>query len=385
MGAASATLSTAPPAASTTTTLSPAATILKGMTLRQKAAQVLLLGFEGSVLMPTTTDLLAYGPPGGLLIMGYNVTGPDQLQELIFALQEGAASSGLPVGLLIAVDQEGGTVQRIHEGAPDLPPARELGDNSSPTEAGRLASETAQALLELGVNMNLAPVADVVSDPRSFLYSRTFGDDPRIVADFVRAITQSFTEEGLITVAKHFPGHGSAPGDTHGEAVVSDADETTFETVHLPPFRAALTAGAECVMVAHLIADAYDPKEPASLSPAVIEGLLRGDLGFTGVVVSDDLEMAAVSEAGAAADGDAEAGAAAAGDAEDPGEIAVRALQAGCDLLISTGPLERQKAMIDAIEGAVLEGTLDRERLDQAVSRVVELKLRHGITPLRVP
>jgi beta-N-acetylhexosaminidase len=352
--------------APTTTTLPPSKQILAGMTLRQKAAQVLLLGFSGTTLTESTSALLQAGPPGGLLLLGYNVSGAGQLRALTAALQEAAASTGPPVGLLIAVDQEGGAVQRIHEGVPDLPSARSLGERSTVAEAERLATETALGLLSLGVNMNLAPVADVVSDRGSFLYDRTFGGDPALVSNYVRGVTKAFETQGLIAVVKHFPGHGSATGNTHGETVASEADKATFQTIHLPPFRAAIAAGAEGVMVSHIIAGAYDPDTPASLSALVVGGLLREELGFTGVVITDDLDMVA------AASTSAETGA-------GPGVLAVAALTAGCDLLISTGTLEQHLVMVDAITAAVQSGKLDLSRLDDAVGRILDLKLRHGI------
>jgi len=341
------------------------------MTLRQKAAQVLLLGFEGTTLTSDTRLLLADSPPGGFLILARNVTGAAQLRALTAALQVAAAAAGPAAGLLLAVDQEGGAVQRVRDGVPTVPAARELGDDSTPAEAARLAAETADALLKLGVNMNLAPVADVVVERESFLYERTYSGDSKRVAAFVAGVTEAYSRAALITAVKHFPGHGSAAGDTHGQAVISETTRADFESIHLPPFRAAFAAGAEAVMMAHIIATAYDPDRPASLSNSVIEGLLRADLAFEGVVISDDLEMAA------ALDG-SRAGTASV-DTAGLGEASVSALEAGCDLLISTGPLARQRAMVDAIAGAAATGRLSLDRLDQAVLRVLELKLRHGI------
>jgi beta-N-acetylhexosaminidase len=354
-----------PTTASTTTstTLAPAARILQGMTLRQKAAQVLLLAFDGTTVLPSTSGLLADGPPGGFLLLSNNVTGAAQLLSLTAALQEEAAAAGSQVGLFIAVDQEGGPVRRIREGVTSVPAARTLGDTSSPAEAGGLAAVTAEELLALGVNMNLAPVADVVSDPDSFLYRRSYGGDPALVAGFAAAVTQAFVDNGIIAVVKHFPGHGSAPGDSHSGAVVSTAGEAEFRTVHLPPFAASIEAGAECVMVGHIVATAYDSDAPASRSARVIEGLLRTELGFAGVVVADDLEMEAAGS-----------------DSETyPGGTAVAALSAGCDLLISAGPLARQQVLLDAIVDAVGTERLSQERLDEAVLRILALKLRHGI------
>jgi beta-N-acetylhexosaminidase len=357
--------------APTTEQLTPAEMILHEMTLREKAAQVLLLAFDGTTLLPATERLLAETPPAGLLLLSWNVVEAEQLAALTAALQDAATAGGSKVRLFIAADQEGGPVQRIRSGAPIIPAARVLGEAYSLEEARRLAQETAGCLLELGVNMNLAPVADVVSDPDSFLYRRTYGGDPTLVSDFVEAVAGASLRAGLIPVVKHFPGHGSASGDTHGEVVISEATQTEFATNHLLPFKAAFAAGVECVMVAHIVVTTYDPDRPASLSSAVVEGLLRDGLGFSGLVVADDLEMAAA--AGTNPGGNSSGG-------SDIGELAVSALEAGCDLLISTGTLQRQQMMMDAIVEAVESGRLTKERLDEAVLRMLETKLRHGLT-----
>lgn len=351
------------------------------MTLKEKAAQVMLLAFGGTTLLPATEALLTETPPGGLLLMSDNVVSPAQLGALTTALQNAAAAGGSRAGLLVAVDQEGGPVQRIRTGVPNVPAARVLGEEASLAETMRLADETAGCLLRLGVNMNLAPVADVVSDSGSFLYRRTYGGDPTRVADYVEAVTMAYVRAGLIPVVKHFPGHGSASGNTHGQVVTSSATQAEFATTHLLPFKAAFAAGVECVMVAHLVVDAYDPDRPASLSEEVVQGLLRDALGFSGVVVTDDLEMIAapgmLDEDGMLPrEGPATR-------AADIGDLAVCALAAGCDLLISTGSLERQLKMRDAIVEAAEQGRLSRERLDKAVLRVLELKVRHGLLRFR--
>jgi beta-N-acetylhexosaminidase len=355
---------------STTTTLSKAQTAIEGLSLRQKAAQVLLLSFSGTTLSETTTGVLQDGPPGGLLMMGGNVETAAQVCSLTASLQETAAATGSPVGLIIAVDQEGGTVQRIKDGAPVIPTARSLGSGSTPVQATRLANATAVALLNMGVNMNLAPVADVVSDQASFLYDRTYSGDPNVVSPFVAAVVEGYQDYGLISVVKHFPGHGSGTGNTHSGAVVSDLDKTQFESVHLPPFQAAIGARVEGVMMSHIIAKAYDSVNPASASPSIVIDLLRGQLGFDGLVLTDDLRMAAAS-AGASSKSEGEA------------QAAVAALTAGCDLLILTEATSNQKAVLDAIVAAVEDGTLSQSRLEDAVLRVLALKFRYGILPPR--
>ena len=231
----------------------PAEQILGRMTLRQKAAQTLLLTFEGDeTVLPGTEQILAAGPPGGFLLLSRNVAGVAQLTSLTGALQSAAGKIEPGIGLFIAVDQEGGSVQRIHSGVPRVPSARRLAEDSDTADAVQLATETAKGLLALGVNMNLAPVADVVSDPKSFLYSRSYSGDPTVVVDFVKVVTAAYEKNGLIAVVKHFPGHGSATGDSHSQVIISTASQVDFAKIHFRPFKAAMAAGAEGVMVGHL-------------------------------------------------------------------------------------------------------------------------------------
>ncbi len=177
----------------------------------------------------------------------------------------------------------------------------------------------------------------------------------------------------MITVVKHFPGHGSAPENSHTSAPVSAATADEFATLHLPPFRAAIVAGASGVMLGHFVVPAYDELHPASQSAAIIEDLLRKDLGFEGLAVSDDLEMSAAA---------GRAGEIGTATPALLGEAAVAALAAGCDLLITTGTFERQLIIRQAIVDAVTGGSLSEERLDQAVERILALKAAHSL-PLR--
>lgn len=380
------TVTTAAPA-TTTTTISQARVALAGMTLRQKAAQVLLLTFSGTTLTANTADLLATGPPGGLLILGHNVEDPEQMQTLTSSLQQAAAASGLLMGLFIAVDEEGGKVQRIKQGAPELASARTMGTDSTPGRAYELARLTGRSLLAQGINMNLAPVADVVDDDSSFLYDRTFSGDTQIVSDFVSAIVQATQAQGVISVVKHFPGHGSAAGNTHTEDAISGAAQQDYESIHLPPFSAAIAAGVEGVMMAHIVAAPYDAQDPASISRAVVEGLLRGRLGFQGLVVTDDISMAAVlskMDAPAPQPGDTEL-------TEDEITIGkeiegvVAALNAGCDLIILTELETKATAVLDGLVAAIEQGAVSQTRLDEAVLRILDLKHRYAIIAPEIP
>ncbi len=199
---------------------------------------------------------------------------------MIAFFQDAAERGGSPVRLLIAVDQEGGTVQRIREGVTDIPAARTLGSTSTPAKAGEIADTDGDgALRDLGVNMNLAPVADVVKKKGEFLYGRTYSGDPERVAEYVTAVTEAFGDKGLITVLKHFPGHGSASGNTHSAAVISTATREEFENVHLVPFEAGIEAGAEGVMVGPRRGQGLRREAPGLLVRSVVEDLLREAAG----------------------------------------------------------------------------------------------------------
>jgi beta-N-acetylhexosaminidase len=334
---------------------SAAQAVLEGMTLEEKAGQVVVLAFNGKTLTDTVAGLMEEYRPAGFLLMGANISGDGQLRSLTAALQAKAAEAGLQLPLFIAVDQEGGTLQRIRGSAPDMPSARSLGAQSTPAEAADLARRTGRVLLSLGVNMNLAPVADVVWG-ESFIRSRSYSGDPAVVSEFVSAVVTAYQEAGLIAVVKHFPGHGSSEGNPHNSEVFSYASSELFEAVHLPPFEAAIAAGAKAIMVSHITVTAYDGARPASQSEAVVTGLLRGRLGYDGLVVTDSIRMAASAD---------KIGIAAA---------AVEALDAGCDLLLVRDIPERQRKVIETVAEAVRTGWLSEERLDEAVLKVLETK-----------
>ena len=190
------------------------------------------------------------------------------------------------------------------------------------------------------------------------------------MASYVSAITKAYNKEGLITVIKHFPGHGSATGNSHVDAIASDATREEFESIHLVPFQAGIDAGAEGVIVGHIVANAYDPKHPGSSSTKVIEQLLREQMGFKGLVVSDAVEMTAARM---------ESGALGSATAQEAADTAVACLKAGCDLLLSTSTLKRQLVIVDTIVSAVKSGEVPLSRLNEAVLRVLELKARHGL------
>lgn len=319
------------------------------------ALQVLLPGFAGTTLPDDYRDLLADGL-GGVCYFGSNTAdGPTALAAL------SAAITAANPAAVVAVDEEGGDVSRLHTRAPSpVLGAAALGaaDDVALTEA--VGRRVGRELAAVGVTLDLAPDADVNSDPRNpVIGTRSFGADPERVADHVAAWTRGLQSTGVAGCAKHFPGHGDTATDSHLDVPRVDVDADTLGSRELVPFDAAVRAGVASVMTSHIVVPALDPERPATLSPTVLR-VLREVLDFDGVVVSDALDMAGAS----AATGIPEA--------------AVRALAAGCDLLC-LGP-DKPAALVlevrDAIVAAVADGRLDRDRLAEAAGRVAALGVR---------
>ncbi len=283
---------------------------------------------------------------GGITLFAYNVRDPEQLATLTARLR-GAG------GLLVSIDEEGGDVTRLEAGSGSSYPGNfALGRVDDPALTADVAAAIAGELAAVGVNMNLAPVADVNSNPLNPVIGvRSFGADPELVARHVEAFVAGTQRQGVAACAKHFPGHGDTAVDSHLDLPVVEGE---LETALLP-FRAGIAAGVRAVMTGHLLVRALDD-QPATLSRRILTGLLRDELGFEGLVVTDALEMRAIS-AGAGVE-----------------EGAVRALAAGADLLCLGHDLHEDavEAVLRAIVAAVRDGRLPPERLEEAAGRVAD-------------
>jgi len=256
---------------------------------------------------------------GGIILFARNLEGPEQVWELTRDLQQEARAAGDPP-LLIAVDQEGGPVQRLKAPFTLIPPARELGLSSTPAQVEALTRTVGRELALVGINMNLAPVLDVARTPGCPLWERSFGADPEKVATLGAAAIRGFWAGNVLPVAKHFPGLGDTALDSH-QALPTAQDPDPERAADLLPFSRAVALGVPAVMTAHLTVPAWDSL-PATLSSVALQDRLRQRLGFEGVIITDDLEMGAI------------AGAAAVPDA------ACQALAAGADLLLVCSPGE---------------------------------------------
>ncbi|SNQ48156.1 putative Beta-N-acetylglucosaminidase [Frankia canadensis] len=280
-----------------------------------------------------------------------NIVGPAQVRGLTAGLQSASA-----IPLLVAADQEQGPVLRIRDGVTLLPDQMAQGAGGLVDDARDAARVTGADLRGLGVNVDFAPDADVNTNPANpVIGERSFGDDPAAVARFTAAAVRGFSSAGVAAAAKHFPGHGSTSVDSHLDLPLVTASRERLAAVDLAPFRSAIAAGVPMVMVGHLLVPALDAATPTSLSTATVTTLLRHELGFDGVVVTDALNMAAITKR------------------YSPGEAAVRAVLAGVDLLLMPPDLVAAR---DGLLGAVRSGRVPAGRVDESVRRVLRLKWR---------
>jgi beta-N-acetylhexosaminidase len=350
----------------TATTESLAQKLLSGMTLEQRVGQVFMLGFEGTTLNGSNRVLIHDLHLGGVTLFARNIESGPQLAKLNADLQTVAD----PFPMFVSVDQEGGLVVRVTQGATIFPGNMAVGATGDAALARQVAEASADELLAMGVNMSLAPVVDVNTNPLNPVIGvRSFGSDVSDVERMGQETVNGLQGRGVSAVAKHFPGHGDTGVDSHQDLPVVPHTLGRLQSTEFKPFEAAMQAGVDGIMTAHLYLPAIEPEanRPATLSRAVLTGLLREQLGYQGLVLTDALDMEAIKRNRTAA------------------EAVVEAFEAGADMLLVAGITAEDRAQLaegpPALLEAVRSGRVSEERLDASVLRVVEAKLRRGVIP----
>lgn len=327
------------------------------MTLEQKVAQLFIVTpealVEGVSQVTQAGDMTREGvtahPVGGIVYFAQNLLDPEQTTTMLANVKQFYADAG-NVAPFIAVDEEGGTVVRVADN--EAFGAQDVGDTEA---AKRAAEQIADYLMPLGFNLDFAPVADVVDPLRSDTMGlRSLSSDAAVAADMVRAEVEGFRDKKMLCCAKHFPGIGAAAGDSHEGAITIEATNEELETVDLVPFRAAIEAGVPMIMVGHVsLPSIVGDSTPAPLSSAVVQGMLRDSLGYTGIIVTDSLSMGAIT------------------NYYTPAEAAVAALKAGCDVPLMP---ERFDEAYQGVLNAVQAGELTEERIDESLIRILAAK-----------
>lgn len=328
------------------------------LSLAEKVGQLFMVGIEGTQVTPELAAWTATYGWGGVIIFGRNVESPAQLLCLTQGLQAAAPARGHRP-LLIAVDQEGGRVARLKAPFTTFPTPATVGQAGSEQLAYHVGAAIATELRAVGINMDMAPVLDVLTNPaNTVIGDRAFGTDPQCVARQGVACMRGMHAAGVLAVGKHFPGHGDTRLDSHVALPVSERTVSQLQACEILPFQEAIAAGLQAIMTAHVIYKAWDSHQPATLSSSILTGILREEMRFPGVIISDDLGMAAVSET------------------LPWEEIPLRALRAGVDLLLICHHRQRQEQAYARVLSAVQHGEWPEALLDRAVARVYTCKSR---------
>jgi beta-N-acetylhexosaminidase len=318
-----------------------------------------MVGFDGMEPSSEVRKLVRDFGAGGVILFARNVDRPEQVAELVRELQELAQDAGHDLPLLIGIDQEGGRVARLREPWTVWPTARAVGVAGSEELARRMGAGLAAELSACGIRCDFAPVVDVDTNPRNpVIGDRSFGDDPDKVGRLAAAVVQGLQEGKVVACAKHFPGHGDTEVDSHLDLPVVDHGLSRLRDVELRAFRKPIEAGVASVMTAHILVRELDDQLPATLSPRILGELLRGELKYEGVVVSDDLEMKAVAKHWGA------------------GPAAVLAARAGCDLLLVCKDADAQVQALEALVRAEETEELRFTDFDDSLLRLRRLKQR---------
>jgi len=324
------------------------------LSLRQKIGQRFITGLPGGRMSERARGLVAEGFVAGVLLARHNVDSSAQLRLLTAELQKAAAANSPPIGLLIAVDQEGGRVNRLE--LPEVtrfPAPFHWGRLGDPDYVEAAAYITCRESLTLGFNFNLAPVLDLYpSADASVVGDRSMGTNPVQVGEWGVHYLRGARRAGMAAAVKHFPGHGRTRTDSHRSLPVVEAAEAELVNSDLIPFQMTIAEGAEVVMTAHILYPQLDPEYPATLSRAILQGLLRERLGFRGVILSDDIEMRALSARYSSR------------------QILALALEAGVDLIVALGALDVLQ-LIEEVHRMVQEGEIPETLIDEGLRRVL--------------
>lgn len=329
--------------------------------LRHQIGQMIIAGFPSLEVDDQVRRLVEEHQVGNFILFARNMKTARQTAAMCEGLSQ-TAFDKLGVAPFIAADQEGGLVSRIAEGAALFPGAMAMAAGASLEQAHQVGKNCGEILRAMGVNVNFAPVLDVNIEPLNPVIGiRSFGDDPQKVADLGCAMACGMVEGGVIATVKHYPGHGNVKTDSHLDLPVNDTDPALLEDTEFLPFKQAFRQGVPALMSCHIRFPKIDPDLPATLSPTIITGMLRGKQGFDGLVFTDCMEMDAIQKGWGTAEG------------------AVLAVLAGCDVLCISHHLEAVREATEAIYQAVQSGRIPRERIRQSYDRIMAAKKKMGL------
>ncbi|HNR87557.1 MAG TPA: beta-N-acetylhexosaminidase [Spirochaetota bacterium] len=335
---------------------------IRRLTLEQKIGQMIMPGVAGKEMNPAASAMIGTYKPGGIILFGFNLSDKNGTRTFIRELQRRSMDvGGLP--LFISIDQEGGRVKRIRDGVTQFPGNMALGAGGDPELAYTIARVLGMQLRMMGVNMNLAPVLDVNNNYHNPVINlRSFGSSKEIVSRLGAAYIRGIQDAKCIAVGKHFPGHGDTNKDSHVTLPVIPYDERRLEQLEWVPFRAAIASRVEGIMTAHIAYPSIlNNDDSATISRYFLTDVLRTRMNYDGLIISDDMEMHAIAKR------------------MDLGTAAVKAVNAGADIVLISSYEKNIPVIFNALKNAAIDGTLSTERIDQSVRRILASKLRYSI------
>lgn len=324
------------------------------MSQTEKLGQMVMIGIQGTKVDDDSLYMLNQYHMGGVILFDRNMENPEQVKQLTSDLQ---AQSNEKVPLFIGIDEEGGDVVRMAEKLTPPPSQKEIGATGDIEQAKTWAIKTAKSLKDMGINVNFAPVADVGSNDK-----RSYSTDTNTVIDFVRAATKGYQQENIIYSLKHFPGIGKGRVDSHVDSSSIDVAKEVLMAEDILPFKTIIDENEPndyFILVSHLKYPALDEEYPASLSSKIMTDLLRNELGYKGIIITDDMEMGAVA------------------NHNDFRSIGVNAVKAGADIVLVCHEYEHQQEVYLGLLDAVNSGEISQERIDESVKRIIKVKLLH--------
>lgn len=338
--------------------------MIEQMSIDEKVGQLIFAGITGVTVTEETKILINEYKVGGIILFANNLDNPEQSIQLLNHIKIENGKNPLP--LFLGVDQEGGRVERL----PDLiklPTNQKIGTKNNEQFAYEIGELLGKQLHAFGFNLNFAPVLDVNSNPNNpVIGDRSFGDAPEVVSKFGVQSMQGMQSQHIISVIKHFPGHGDTDIDSHVELPLVDKSLEKLNGLELVPFRNAIEAGAEVVMTAHILLPQIDAEFPASMSEKVITEILREQLKFDGIVITDDMTMQAIT------------------GHFDIDDAAVESVKAGTDIILMAHDYDELVSVFNRLKEAILSGEITEERINKSLQRIIRLKWKYGIEDQRV-
>lgn len=333
---------------------------LKKMTIDEKIGQLIIAGFDGTTVNDELRSLILEKYVGGVILFSKNVESASQVVELNNEIKEINKVNKSPI--FISVDEEGGLVSRMPSEFKDIPTNSDIAKYDDEDLSYNIGKVIGEEISSLGFNMDFAPVLDINSNPNNpVIGNRSFGDNEAIVSKLGIATMKGLKDSNIIATVKHFPGHGDTSVDSHVGLPVVENDLERLKSFELVPFQKAIDEGVDMVMVSHIMLPKIDKNDPATLSKTIVTDILRKDMNYNGVVVTDDMTMGAII------------------NNYDIGEAAVKSINAGVDIVMVCHQYDNVIKVIDAIKEAVKNGTITEERLDKSVERILKLKDKYNI------